>query len=242
MDSVYGQPETSQHPRVFLALGHTAAIAASAWILFALPPGIRALGTTIVATSPDRRVMLFFAALIYFVRVLGTAFIFLRRRMAWGEALTILVWVAFIHVWFALLGRSSKEPLGVLDVFSIALFLCGSYLNTGSEYARSKWKGRPENVGRLYTEGLFRWSRHINYFAEIAGKAVFVGLRQVDHRSWHLHRERHKAIRRAGLPMARTLIFAGRLSQGLHGCPLDESRQWTCDAQSAVALPSRRCL
>lgn len=166
MDTVYGQPETSQLPRVLLALGHAGAIAAATWILFALPAGVHAPGITTVATPPDRRVMLFSAASIYFVRVLGTAFIFLRRSMGWGEALTILVWVAFAHIWFALLGRSSEEPLGILGIFSIALFLCGSYLNTGSEHARFKWKRRPENVGHLYTEGFFRLSRHINYFGD----------------------------------------------------------------------------
>jgi len=29
------------------------------------------------------------------------------------------------------------------------------------------WKARPENRGHLYTEGLFRYSRHINYFGDL---------------------------------------------------------------------------
>jgi hypothetical protein len=75
---VYGQLETSPRPRILLALGHAAAIAVTAWILFALPSGTHALGTIIVATPLHRRVTLFSAALIYFVRVLGTAFVLQR--------------------------------------------------------------------------------------------------------------------------------------------------------------------
>ncbi len=41
--------------------------------------------------------------------------------------------------------------------------------------------------------------------AALARKAAFVGLRQIDHRAWSLHRERREGFRRTGLPMARAL-------------------------------------
>jgi protein-S-isoprenylcysteine O-methyltransferase Ste14 len=38
---------------------------------------------------------------------------------------------------------------------------------TASEHSRYIWKARPENQGHLYTEGLFSYSRHINYFGDL---------------------------------------------------------------------------
>ncbi len=40
-------------------------------------------------------------------------------------------------------------------------------MNSYAEYARHIWKQRPENRGRLYTRGLFRWSRHPNYLGDL---------------------------------------------------------------------------
>jgi steroid 5-alpha reductase family enzyme len=50
---------------------------------------------------------------------------------------------------------------------AIALFLLGSWMNTFAEYARYRWKQRPENRGKLYTKGLFRYSRHPNYLGDL---------------------------------------------------------------------------
>jgi steroid 5-alpha reductase family enzyme len=49
----------------------------------------------------------------------------------------------------------------------IVLFLTGSWMNSYAEYARHKWKQRAENRGRLYTLGLFRYSRHPNYLGDL---------------------------------------------------------------------------
>jgi protein-S-isoprenylcysteine O-methyltransferase Ste14 len=45
--------------------------------------------------------------------------------------------------------------------------LFGSWLNTYSEYTRYIWKKQEKNKGHLYTEGLFKYSMHINYFGDI---------------------------------------------------------------------------
>ncbi|MDM8555644.1 DUF1295 domain-containing protein [Desulfococcaceae bacterium HSG7] len=63
--------------------------------------------------------------------------------------------------------------MGVLDYFSIILYLFGSWLNTYSEYTRYIWKKREINKGWLYTQGLFKYSMHINYFGDIV---LFTGL------------------------------------------------------------------
>jgi steroid 5-alpha reductase family enzyme len=40
-------------------------------------------------------------------------------------------------------------------------------MNSYAEYARNVWKLRPENRGQLYTQGLFQYSRHPNYFGDL---------------------------------------------------------------------------
>ena len=52
-------------------------------------------------------------------------------------------------------------------------------INTKAEYDRYIWKLRPENKGRLYTEGLFRLSMHINYFGDIV---LFTGFAMITNR------------------------------------------------------------
>ena len=48
-------------------------------------------------------------------------------------------------------------------------------MNTWSEYERKLWKNEPGNRGRLFTGGLLRLSRNINYFGDVllfAGWAI----------------------------------------------------------------------
>jgi steroid 5-alpha reductase family enzyme len=61
----------------------------------------------------------------------------------------------------------------------IALYLIGSYLNTGSEAQRLRWKRLPGSQGRLYDQGLFRYSQHVNYLGDsllFTGFALIAGL------------------------------------------------------------------
>jgi protein-S-isoprenylcysteine O-methyltransferase Ste14 len=76
---------------------------------------------------------------------------------------------------FLLRGLRVPQPIGAADLAGLILYAAGSWIGTASEHARHLWKARPENQGRLYTEGLFSYSRHINYFADLllfAGCAV----------------------------------------------------------------------
>ena len=72
-----------------------------------------------------------------------------------------------IYTVFATTVSTNHKPIDLVTILGLALFVLGSYLNTGSEYMRRAWKMRPENAGKLYTGGLFRYARHINYFGDI---------------------------------------------------------------------------
>lgn len=177
---MYGEKENSPLPRIFLAVSHFITILIAAWLMFG--GGIETISNLFGFnwTSGDftRRILLLSCAAVYLLRVLITVFVILRRKMDWSEAATIAVWVFFIHNFFALVGGTNSQPIGLLEIFGIILYIIGSFLNTGSETLRKIWKQNPENKGKIYTEGLFRYSMHVNYFGDFV---LFTGYALITH-------------------------------------------------------------
>jgi protein-S-isoprenylcysteine O-methyltransferase Ste14 len=79
---------------------------------------------------------------------------------------------------FAKVGGNNKQVVGIVEVIGILLYSSGSYINTHSEYSRHVWKLKEVNKERLYTEGFFSLSMHINYFGDIV---LFTGFAMVTH-------------------------------------------------------------
>jgi len=127
-----------------------------------------------------RNILILSCFIIYFLRVLGSIFIFFRRKMYWIEAILIANIMPWIFPYVIWAGGKNDQPIGLMELFGLLLFLCGSYLNTGSEYSRHIWKQKKENKGRLYTKKLFGYARHINYLGDIM---LFTGLAAVAHRA-----------------------------------------------------------
>ena len=125
-----------------------------------------------------RRILIASCLIIYFVRLQVTVWVFQKRKWTWLETITITVLMSFVLYAFAKVGGNKKQVVGVVEVIGILLYLSGSYINTHSEYYRHVWKLKEENRGRLYTEGLFSLSMHINYFGDIV---LFTGFAMVTH-------------------------------------------------------------
>jgi len=126
-----------------------------------------------------RRLLIASCLIIYFVRLQVTVWVFQKRKWTWLETITITVLMSFVLYAFARAGGNSKQVVGYVEAIGILLYLSGSYLNTHSEYYRHVWKLQAENQGRLYTQGLFSLSMHINYFGDII---LFTGLAMATHR------------------------------------------------------------
>jgi steroid 5-alpha reductase family enzyme len=92
---------------------------------------------------------------------------FLRRAVSWREAWMIGPWVLCIYLSLAIAGGTNSAPFGAPAAVGVVLFALGSWMNSYAEYARHVWKRRPENRGRLYTQGLFRYARHPNYLGDL---------------------------------------------------------------------------
>ncbi|WP_298260156.1 DUF1295 domain-containing protein [uncultured Litoreibacter sp.] len=145
--------------RVFASL-HGIIVLACLWVAFGggeWPDGLRAK-------------VLALCALLYFLRHLVTLFVLLQRRVEMSEVWGLLLFMAIFEVGFLLLGAGGlsgqARPFRPVDWAGIGLVLCGSYLNTGSELQRRKWKQNPASKGHCYTGGLFAYSAHINYFGD----------------------------------------------------------------------------
>jgi steroid 5-alpha reductase family enzyme len=117
--------------------------------------------------DPIRRIILLSCSIIYFFRVVFMLFVFMKRKMVWVEALTISIIMPAILFVFLYVGGNKSHPVNIVDAVGILLYIGGSYINAQSEYSRHLWKMRPGNQGRLYTGGMFMYSRHINYFGDV---------------------------------------------------------------------------
>lgn len=133
--------------------------------------------------DPTRAWLVFGAAVLYFLRHGVTLFYLLMRNISWSEALGLSLFMAFFEIGLCILAtgllRSTALPLGWLDGLGVALVLFGSYLNTGSEVQRKWWKQDPVNKGKCYTEELFSYSMHINFFGDtllFTGWALLTGV------------------------------------------------------------------
>lgn len=125
-----------------------------------------------------RAIMLSSGLILLLLRMAFTSLVLLPRRIEPPEAVAVGVWLAVIHLGFALAAMANPAPVGVTAIAGGVLFVAGSLLNTGSEYQRKRFKVRPANRGHLYTKGLFGLAMHINYFGDIVwatGLAMITG-------------------------------------------------------------------
>ncbi len=166
---LYGKKDKSIAQKTVIIALETIILAISGWILFG--GGYHTIfsssGLNVSPEQSSRRVILFAFNCIIFLRMIITIAYLVKRHIPWAEAMDIPFAFALYYIGFAMLGYSTDILPGPLDFLAIAIFLTGSFLNTYSELQRDKWKKNPENKGRLYTIGLFKYSIHINYFGDL---------------------------------------------------------------------------
>ena len=97
------------------------------------------------------------------------------------EFFAVIIGFAVYQIGFVLLGGWQSSPLKVLDILGVLLFIIGSYVNTYSEIQRKRFKDDPNNKGKLYTQGLFQFARHINYFGDVCW---VTGWAMITHNLW----------------------------------------------------------
>ena len=78
----------------------------------------------------------------------------LQAALAWVISLPLLAAVG------------SSEPLGPLDYAGVALWLVGMVFEAGGDWQLARFKADPDNQGKVMDHGLWRYTRHPNYFGD----------------------------------------------------------------------------
>lgn len=75
----------------------------------------------------------------------------------------LLAWVISMPLLAAI---DSAAPLGWLDVVGVLLWLIGMVFEAGGDWQLHRFKSDPANRGRVLDSGLWRYTRHPNYFGD----------------------------------------------------------------------------
>jgi protein-S-isoprenylcysteine O-methyltransferase Ste14 len=156
-----GGKSPSTGPKVAITCWYLLCMAGAAWLTYSAPTELNRTG------SPGRQAALLACVAIYVARAAHTLFVYVTRTIPWWEAAWGGGIIGCVLFFFLLGGLRAPQPLGLVDLAGMLLYIAGSCTGTASEHSRFLWKSRPGNQGHLYTEGLFSCSRHINYFGDL---------------------------------------------------------------------------
>ncbi len=166
---MYGLTGPSVAQRLTLAAALAISVAVVWWLLFA--GGVAIVGVWLGHPwgpgEPARRAALAIALTLCAVRAFLTGFVFLKRGVSWSEALMVAPWVFALYAFLALAGGTNPIAFGLTGIDGAALVLLGVWIGAYAEHQRHAFKQCPGNRGKLYTRGLFRLTRHPNYFGDL---------------------------------------------------------------------------
>ena len=77
---------------------------------------------------------------------------------------TVLVFLGCLPLYYAV---TSREPLGALDVLGVAVAVLGIWFEATADRQLRRFAQRAHGRGAILATGLWRYSRHPNYFGEI---------------------------------------------------------------------------
>ncbi|MFO8037340.1 MAG: DUF1295 domain-containing protein [Anaerolineales bacterium] len=147
------------------------------WVYFALNPSI----------FEGRKILIMLLVFIWGMRL--TIHIYLRNRdkgedyryRAWREEAGdswwwksyfkvfmlqgLIMWIVSLPL-FAAQTRAQPSHFTVLDILGTAVWGIGFYFEAIGDYQLAEFKSKPENEGKLFTSGLWRYTRHPNYFGD----------------------------------------------------------------------------
>lgn len=93
------------------------------------------------------------------------------RKFWWLSLFTVFLLQAAI-LWFVSLpiqvtaALNSTNPLGWLDVAGLAIWGLGMFFETVGDWQLARFRSNPINEGRTLDRGLWRYTRHPNYFGD----------------------------------------------------------------------------
>ncbi len=86
--------------------------------------------------------------------------------LAWGMMYWHTIPQMSYQLWHT--GKGPNEGLQALDYVGIVLWAIGLYFESVGDWQLARFKGNPENKGKVMDRGLWRYTRHPNYFGDTA--------------------------------------------------------------------------
>jgi protein-S-isoprenylcysteine O-methyltransferase Ste14 len=166
---IYSQNDKSVPQKAFIIVSELLLLWLSYWILFQSGGNIflHFLGKENISAPVERRAIIFVFSIVVFLRIGFMITYLLKRRIPWDESISISFAFALYYIGFSLFVLTSNRPINYADYLGVLVFATGSFINTFSELQRNFWKKKSENEGKLFTDGLFKYSMHINYFGDL---------------------------------------------------------------------------
>ena len=75
----------------------------------------------------------------------------------------VLAWIISLPLAGAIAGEA---PLGLIDWLGVALWAVGVFFEAVGDWQLARFKADPANAGRVMDSGLWRYTRHPNYFGD----------------------------------------------------------------------------
>ena len=94
----------------------------------------------------------------------GPRFVWLSAFTVFGLQGILLLWIALPLV--AATSLPGSPPLGLFDLAGSGLFLLGFLCEAIGDAQLTRFRANPANRGKVCDVGLWRWSRHPNYFGD----------------------------------------------------------------------------
>lgn len=93
-----------------------------------------------------------------------------RGARWWWQSLIVVFALQAVLAWIVALplmvGATGAGTLGVVGVLGVLVFLGGFFCEAIADGQLARFKARPESAGEVLESGLWRYSRHPNYFGE----------------------------------------------------------------------------
>jgi len=89
----------------------------------------------------------------------------------WISLFTVFLLQAFL-LWFISLPvqiaicSNRASPLGVLDALGLCFWIVGMFFETTADWQLARFKRDPQNASKVLDRGVWRYSRHPNYFGD----------------------------------------------------------------------------
>jgi steroid 5-alpha reductase family enzyme len=108
----------------------------------------------------------------------GEDFRYAKWRKDWGKLFVIRSFfqiymlqglLLLIIAYPVMLINNSEQPgVTFFDILGLIIWLIGFIFEAVGDFQLSRFKGKAENKGKIMTRGLWRYTRHPNYFGETA--------------------------------------------------------------------------